>query len=145
MAEASNATAVSFELVTPDKLLMSEEVDMVVVPGSEGDFGVLPRHAPLIATLRNGVISIYENDAVKSRVFVGGGVAEVTPDRCTVLAEEAARLDELSREDIEARIKEESERAELTDDEVERRSAEASVATARAMLAALEQYGHGGH
>ncbi len=145
MAEGENPTAVEFELVCPDRLVLSESCDMVVVPGAEGDFGVLPRHAPLIATVRNGVIAVYEGGSVRSRVFVGGGVAEVTPERCTVLAEEAAPLGEIDRAEVEARIESESERAEITEDEAEKRSAEASAATARAMLAALDQYGSGGH
>jgi F-type H+-transporting ATPase subunit epsilon len=145
MAEGETPNAVAFELVCPDRLVISESVEMVVVPGAEGDFGVLPRHAPLVATLRNGVIAVYEGGAVTTRVFVGGGVAEVTPDRCTVLAEEAAPLAEIDREAVEARIESESERAEIAETEVDKQSAEASVAVARAMLAALDQYGAGGH
>ena len=62
---------------------------MVVVPGTEGNFGVLPGHAPLISTIRPGTIDIYEGNAIAERIFVAGGIAEVTPERCTVLADEA--------------------------------------------------------
>src|SRR3546814_5682260 len=62
---------------------------MVVVPGVEGDFGALPQHAPFIPTLRPGIIAVFENNQVTDRLFVAGGFAEVTPERCTVLAERA--------------------------------------------------------
>ena len=86
MSEVSNT--IEFELVSPQRLLKSEPVEMVVVPGAEGDFGVLPGHSLLIATVRPGVIDIHEGGQVKESIFVSGGFAEVSPDRCTVLAEE---------------------------------------------------------
>src|SRR3546814_17725828 len=72
--------------------LLSRDVEMVVVPDSEGYFGVLPRHAPMISTLSAGVIDIYQGGAVVDRIFVDGSFAEVTEARCTVLAEEAVTL-----------------------------------------------------
>ena len=86
------AETTKFELVSPERLVLSRDVEMVVVPGSEGYFGVLPRHAPMISTLSAGVIDIYEGGSVVDRIFVAGGFAEVTETRCTVLAEEAAVL-----------------------------------------------------
>ena len=83
------ADRIQFELVTPERLIVSSEVEMVVVPGTEGNFGVLPGHSPLISTIRPGTIDIYEGRAVTERIFVVGGIAEVTPERCTVLADEA--------------------------------------------------------
>ena len=83
------ADTVEFELVAPERLLMSTPVSMVVVPGAEGDFGVLPGHAPFISPVRTGVIDVYRDGAVERRIFVSGGFAEVTPERCTVLADEA--------------------------------------------------------
>ena len=74
------------ELVSPERLLLSEPVDMAVIPGSEGDFGVLAGHSLLISTLRPGVIDVYEGNKVSERIFVSGGFAEVTPERVTVLA-----------------------------------------------------------
>ena len=73
----------TFELVSPERLLISQAVEMVVLPGAEGDFGALPEHAPTVAALRPGVISVFENNQVIERVFVAGGFAEVTPERCT--------------------------------------------------------------
>jgi len=95
---------VQFELVSPERLIISAEVDMVVVPGTEGNFGVLPGHSPLISTIRPGTIDIYQGGAVTERVFVVGGIAEVTPERCTVLAEDAMAPDALERGAIEAEL-----------------------------------------
>jgi F-type H+-transporting ATPase subunit epsilon len=95
---------VQFELVTPEQLLVSRAVDMVVVPGTEGNFGVLPGHSPLISTIRPGTIDIYEGNRIAERIFVAGGLAEVTPERCTVLADEAAPPESLDRAQLEAEL-----------------------------------------
>ena len=95
---------VEFELVTPERLLFSEPVEMVVVPGTEGNFGVLPGHAPLISTIRPGMIEIYEGQNLTRRIFVVSGVAEVTAERCTVLADEALPPEDLDRGAIEAEL-----------------------------------------
>ncbi|HMB75577.1 MAG TPA: F0F1 ATP synthase subunit epsilon [Kiloniellaceae bacterium] len=97
---------VEFELVSPEKLLLSKAVDMVVVPGMEGDFGVLPRHAPLLSTIRPGVIDVYEGNQVTERIFVAGGFAEVTGQRCTVLAEEALLVGDIDRSAVERDLSE---------------------------------------
>ena len=83
------ADLLAFELVSPERLLSSGKVAMVVVPGTEGDFGVLPGHAPLMSTIRPGAIAIYDNDmeTVSRRVFVDGGFAEVNATGLTILAE----------------------------------------------------------
>ncbi len=86
---------VEFELVSPERLLASRAVDMVIVPGGDGDFGVLPGHAPLLSTVRAGVILVYEGREVSDRIFVAGGFAEVTRERCTVLAEVAMPVSEI--------------------------------------------------
>jgi F-type H+-transporting ATPase subunit epsilon len=98
------AERVQFELVTPERLLLSEMVEMVVIPGTEGNFGVLPGHAPLISSIRPGTIDVYEGQRVTRRIFVVSGIAEVTPERCTVLADEALPPDELDRGAIEAEL-----------------------------------------
>jgi F-type H+-transporting ATPase subunit epsilon len=95
------ADTTMFELVSPERLLMSKDVSMVVVPGADGMFGVLPRHSPLLSTLLPGVIDVYEDGAVTDRIFVAGGFAEVTEDRCTVLAEEATAVAELDLDQAE--------------------------------------------
>ena len=80
-----------FELVTPEKLVVSEDVYMVVVPGTEGEAGILAGHAPYMTTLRDGDIAIYRtNGAAPERISVSGGFAEVSERGLTVLAESAA-------------------------------------------------------
>ena len=97
-------TKVVFELVTPTALAVSEDVDMVVVPGIEGDFGVLPGHTPVLTTIRPGVISMYIGDEITKSLFVEGGFAEANPEGCTVLAEGATDITEISAEDAQARL-----------------------------------------
>jgi len=99
------ADRLQFELVTPERLLLSEMVEMVVVPGTEGNFGVLPGHAPLISTIRPGIIEIYQGQTITRRIFIVSGTAEVTPARCTVLADEAVSPDSLDRGSIEADLR----------------------------------------
>ena len=100
------AGRIAFELVSPERLLVSAEVEMVVVPGGDGNFGVLRGHAPLISTVRPGLIDVYETRPTRSdRIFVAGGFAEVTAERCTVLAEEAVPLAELDRGRVDQEVK----------------------------------------
>ncbi len=132
------AEKVAFELVSPERLLLSREVDMVVVPGAEGDFGVLPGHAPFATTLRPGVIDVYDGDRIDERVFVAGGFAEVTPERCTVLAEEATALGELERKAVEASLKDLRDEVSEAKDDAERQAAERALGVAEAKLAALD-------
>ncbi len=99
------AETFQFELVAPEAIVLSEAAEMVTVPGGDGDYGVLPRHAPMITTVRTGVLAVYEARKVRERIFVAGGFAEVTPKRLTVLAEEAVRLDQLNRADVEQALR----------------------------------------
>ena len=98
------AATIEFELVSPHRLLKSEPVEMVIVPGGEGDMGILPGHAPLIGTVRPGEIVLFENNKPVERIFVTGGFVDVSPERCTVLAEEAAPLAEITRADADERM-----------------------------------------
>ena len=84
--------AVALEIVSPEKLLLSRNVDMVVIPASEGDIGVLEGHAPMIVMLRGGTIDLYDGDKVAERLFVSSGFAEITADRYViVMYQQAAR------------------------------------------------------
>ena len=103
-------TTFTFDLVTPEKLLLKAEADMVEVPGAEGDFGVLAGHAPIIASLRPGVVTV-ENNGATRRFYVSGGVAEVLPDRCTLLAEDALDIDATDASALETRIADLTHRA----------------------------------
>ena len=95
---------VALEIVSPEKLLLSRSVEMVVIPASEGDMGVLEGHTPMIVMLRGGTISLYEGDKVTDQFFVAGGFAEVTPERCTVLANESKPVAELDKAEGERRL-----------------------------------------
>ena len=97
---------VALEIVSPEKLLLSRDVEMVVIPAAEGEMGVLPNHAPMIVLLRGGTIAIHEGGRVTDRLYVSGGFAEITPERCTVLADEAVPTAELSRAEGERRLSE---------------------------------------
>lgn len=95
---------IDLEIVSPEKLLLSRPVDMVVVPAAEGEMGVLPNHAPMIVLLRGGTIRLYENGQVTERLFVSGGFAEVTGQRVTVLATEATPVGSLDKAAAEKRL-----------------------------------------
>jgi F-type H+-transporting ATPase subunit epsilon len=125
---------VEFELVSPEQLLVSEAVDMVVVPGAEGDFGVLPRHSLLISAVRPGVIQVHDGGAVKNRIFVAGGFCEVTGERCTVLAEEAVPVDDIDRAKVEAELKDLREDASDAKSDEARAAVEERIKIREAML-----------
>jgi F-type H+-transporting ATPase subunit epsilon len=97
---------IDLEIVSPEKLLLSQPVDMVVIPAAEGEMGVLPLHAPMIVLLRGGTIRLYTDGKVTDQLFVSGGFAEVTPTRVTVLANEATPLAAVSRAEGERRLAE---------------------------------------
>jgi len=127
---------VQFELVAPEKLLLSEPVEMVVVPGEEGDFGVLHQHAPLISGVRPGVIKVHNGGKVTEQIFVSGGFAEVTPARCTVLAEQAVPVADIDRAAAEPQLRDARDDLADAKDKYERDQAERQIAVAEAMLAA---------
>jgi len=132
------ADQINFELVSPEKLLLSEPVEMVVVPGVEGDFGVLPGHAPFVSNVRPGVIAVFAESKVVQRIFVAGGFAEVTPERCTVLAEQALPVTDIDRGAAEADLRDAREDLTEAKDDAERGRLESQIAVAEAKLAALD-------
>jgi F-type H+-transporting ATPase subunit epsilon len=95
---------VDLEIVSPERLLLSRPVDMVVIPAAEGELGVLPNHSPMIVLLRGGTVRLYEGGQVIDRLFVAGGFAEITPTRVTVLADEATPVAQVSRAEGERRL-----------------------------------------
>src|SRR5262245_34831468 len=128
-----------FELVSPEKLLFSGEVSQVDVPGEEGEFGVLADHAPYVATLKPGVLTIYR-DGGTLRVVVRGGFAEVAPGgNLTVLAEQAVPVDEIDPDMIAQAIQDtEEDIADATDD-VARDKARERLGQLQTLKAALGQ------
>ena len=97
------AEKITFDLVSPERLLLSRQVDMVTVPGTEGYMGVIAGHAPLVSTLRAGMIDMQDN-GVDTRFFIRGGFAEINPTKITVLAEEAIPFSELDIAVLDQRI-----------------------------------------
>jgi len=97
------ADKLNFSLVSPERELYSGEVDQVDIPGTEGDLGVFPNHSPLMAAIRTGTITVFEN-GTETKFFVQGGFADVMPSGLTVLAEKAVAMDALDRSEVEAEI-----------------------------------------
>jgi len=130
-----------FELVSPEELIISKAVTMVTVPGGEGDYGVLAGHSPLITTVRPGVIEVYDlaDSILSERIFVAGGFAEVTNERCTVVAEEAVMVSDLKRSDVEAEIKSLADDLATSRTDADRAAVEAELAIAHAKFHALSQ------
>ncbi|AXE64318.1 ATP synthase F1 subunit epsilon [Hyphomonas polymorpha PS728] len=98
------ADKLHFSLVSPARELFSGEVDHVIAPGTEGEFGVLVNHAPFMTTLKNGVVRVLEGDVVRYRFYVRGGFADVTPAGLTILAEEARNLSDANAQEIDVEI-----------------------------------------
>ena len=129
---------VEFELVSPEKLLLSRKVDMVVVPGAEGDMGVLPQHSPAITTVRPGTIVVYEGGAVTDRIFIAGGFAEVSDNRCTVLAEEAMPVEDIDKNAVEQALSTALDGVSSASSAADRNTAEIAVAVAKAKIQAAD-------
>ncbi len=120
------ADTLQLELVSPERLLLSEQVEMVVVPGTEGYFGVLPKHSAVISTLRPGIIDVYRGGAITQQYFVAGGFAEVNAASVTVLVDEALPLADISKakaDERRAAAQEQLDKATTEDDK--RRAAHA--------------------
>ncbi len=114
-----------FELVSPEKLLFSADVEMVVVPGSEGNFAIMPQHAPTLSTMRPGMLDIQISASENKRIFVRGGFADASPASLTVLAEFALPEDELDRDILKQQIKNaEEDVADAKDDQMRNRAQE---------------------
>ena len=117
--------ALHFELVSPERLLFSGDVAEVDIPGTDGDMGILPGHAPVLSTLRPGVITITKDGGQKERIFVRGGFAEVNPQGLTILAEVAVPVAELDAARLAQEVKDAQEDvADAQDDETRRRAQE---------------------
>jgi F-type H+-transporting ATPase subunit epsilon len=89
------------EVITPTQTMINEEVEMVVVPGSEGHFGVLPLHAHTLSTLDRGIVTVYENNDASNQIIIDGGIADVTPQGCSILVERAEIAKSLDKNEIE--------------------------------------------
>jgi F-type H+-transporting ATPase subunit epsilon len=98
---------ISFDLVSPENLIFNNEVGMIIVPGKDGDFGVLPGHSKVMSSLRPGRVMVYGEDKnLLKAFFVSGGFAEVNPEKCIVLAESVDEINELVKDTIEKEVQE---------------------------------------
>jgi F-type H+-transporting ATPase subunit epsilon len=127
------AETLDFELVSPARLLVSEPVEMVVVPGAEGAFGVMPLHAPTLSTLRPGFVDVYKDGAVAERYLVTGGFAEVTRTTCTVLVDEVISNEDATRDYAASRLSKARDNLASAADEETKKSALAAVAVAESI------------
>lgn len=119
------AQSFKFELVSPERLLVSEDVNSVVVPGVDGEMTVMPNHAPLMTSIRPGVVTVNTSAGKTDRYVIFGGFADVMPDSCTVLAEASVHVDDIDKADIERRIAEAREDlADAQDDDGKQRAQE---------------------
>jgi F-type H+-transporting ATPase subunit epsilon len=126
-----------FDLVAPERLLFSGDVQQVVVPGTDGEFTVLADHAPLVSTMKPGVVTVTGTDAKVERIFVRGGFAEVNARGLTILAQEALPVAELSAEKLARDIRDaEEDLADAKDDAHRQRAAE-TVGHLKELQAAL--------
>lgn len=118
------ADSFKFELVSPERLLVSREVRSVVVPGTEGEMTVMAHHAPVMTTLRAGMVVVTPTEGPEERYVVFGGFADIQPESCTLLAESAVSAAELDRGDLERRIQAAREQVEAADSDHDRTRAE---------------------
>ena len=122
---------ISFDLVSPEQLLFSDEAGMIIVPGKDGDIGVLPRHSKVLSSLRPGRVMVYsENKNLLKSFFVAGGFVEINPEKCIVLAEGVNEMSDLDKNSIQQQIQElESNASDLVKEE---------LAIAQSKIAALD-------
>ncbi|MCP5085089.1 MAG: F0F1 ATP synthase subunit epsilon [Alphaproteobacteria bacterium] len=119
------AEMLNFEMVSPERLLLSEEVTSVTVPGTDGDFTVFAAHAPVLSTMRPGVVDVQKASG-EERIFVRGGFAEVNPAGLIILAEEAIAMADLNKDTLAQQIQNAQEDVDdASDDEKKRRAQEA--------------------
>lgn len=130
------ADKLSFALVSPERELFNGEVDQVVVPGSEGEFGVLPNHSPAMSVIKPGALKVL-SDGAERRIFVNGGFADVTPEGLTVLAEEGIDLADIDAAQIEQELKNASEDLRDANSDAKREAAQRAVARLESIRAAL--------
>ena len=128
----------TFELVSPERLVLSEQAEQVLVPGSEGDFTVLPRHAPVLAVLRPGLLDLVREGGEERRYFVRGGFAEVNSDNLTVLALQAIDLEELDAARLTQEIRDAEEDVGDAEDDGSRDKAQDILDRLRAIQQTLQ-------
>ncbi len=130
--------SLQFELVTPERLAYSAQVEMVEVPGEMGDFGVLPGHAPFMSMIRPGVVTVYESAESIKRFFVPAGYAEVNPEGCVVLAEHLRDMSEMDAATAAAELDAAQQAVQAGGDELAQKRAEKALTIAQALVEAVQ-------
>ena len=98
------ADTTNLEIVTPSMVLVSEPVEMVVLPGSDGNIGALPRHSQVMSSLDRGIVDIFNDNKIVSRIMIDGGIAEINETSVTILAERAEKLDKSNKQVLEEKL-----------------------------------------
>lgn len=130
------ADKLHFALVSPERELFNGEVDHVVVPGSEGEFGVSPNHAPVMSVIKPGALKVI-NEGAERRIFVNGGFADVTPEGLTVLAEEALDLADVDSTQLEQQFKNAQDDLRDANSDAKRDAAQRALSRIETIKAAL--------
>ena len=131
------AESFKFELVSPERLLLSEEVESVVIPGTEGEMTVMALHAPVMSTVRPGVVTVKSTAGKEDRYVVFGGFADILPTGCTLLAESAVATDAIDRDDLAKRIQDAREDVADAKDDQTRTKAEQYLSHLTTLEAAI--------
>jgi len=131
------AEAFKFELVSPERLLVSEEVESVIIPGADGEMTVMAKHAPVMTTIKPGVVTVRPVSGTEERYVVFGGFADILPEGCTVLAESAVAVKDIDRADLARRIGEAREDVTDAKDDATRTKAEQYLAHLSTLESAL--------
>ena len=98
------ADTTNLEVVTPSAIILSESVEMVVVPGSDGQIGALPRHSKVISTLNRGLVDIFNDNKISSQIMIDGGIAEINETSVTILTERAEKIDKANKQLLEEKL-----------------------------------------
>ena len=130
---------IHFELVSPEQKLVSESVYMAVMPGDEGDFGVLKGHSALVSSLRNGVVKLYkeQDDKAPRKIFIAGGFADVTAENCIVLAEEAIPVKDLNAENLGKELADLNHDLDLVAEKADKERVKTKISLVKAKLHAI--------
>ena len=131
------AEAFKFELVSPERLLVSEQVESVVIPGAEGEMTVMANHAPVMTTIKPGVVTVKTAAGADERYVVFGGFADILPSGCTLLAESAVAVEDIDRDDLARRIQDAREDVADAKDDQTRTRAEETLQQLKALEEAL--------
>lgn len=129
---------IQFELVSPERSLFSEPVELAIIPGAEGEFGVGANHSSLVASLKAGVVELYsEKGGEPRKIFVAGGFADVNAESCTILAEEAVNVNDLDQAEIEKQIADLGENLAGAEDDIAAARVTKRLDLAKAKLSAI--------